>query len=555
MRAAGYTEREETDIVVERGELRDLGRVMLTPAPSVVVNVTDARTGEPVADARVFLAIESDGNLAGYAGERDDEELYADASVRFVRSDAQGVARLPAAGGSVCELLVVSEAHAPMDRAGVFVPPGGDAEVELRLFGGATVVVAVTDETGQPVADVPIEQAEMERDEAGQRLFDLLHAGRVDPTTDASGFVRFEHLRGGEHGFRAARAESDMGGQLKALGYATEATTPDDSWSRVHVEDGGEYRLRIRTAARGVLSGRVTERGQALAGASLRLVGSREEAAGGTGGGDGPGVFTRTAGASSTAYSEPDGDYHFTGVPAGTYELTLMHADRRMPDIWEIDVTAGAQRLDLDVAVSTVQGRVTLESGDPVSGIEVTVKRDGSKKRYSFGSLHKSLREDAEGRLRVDRHYRERTAVTDENGEYELRGVASDVPLEIAIRGPFVVNASRDDVVVGPDDVETDVDFVAQGAGQLEVRVVGSPAPQAYRVRASRMVPGEEEGQRTGETRSTVLWGNRVRRMRSLPAGTWQLELLPYDRTLREPLARASVEVRVGGTSSIALEL
>lgn len=553
VRAAGYAEREETDVVVERGELRNLGRLVLTPAPAVVVSVTDAGSGEPVADARVFLATGDGGILPGYAGEPDDDELYADTRVRFARTDERGVAVLPASAGSTCELLVVSEDHSPREVAGVFVPAGGDAQVDVALFRGATVIVEVTDDAGRSVADVPIEQAELDREDDGRRLFDQLLAGRVDPTTDDLGIVRFTHLRPGEHGFRAAREASAAVGQLRALGYATAEPESEPDWSRVVIGEGGEYLVEVRTAARGALSGRVTERGVPLAGASLRLVPAADES-----------EATSAGGTTSTAYTEPGGDYRFTGVPAGTYELRLTHADRRMPFVRGVDVTAGSRQLDLELPVSIVQGRVTLADGDPVSGATVLVGA-GEKRQYSFESPLLSLREDPEGRLRVDRHSRERRARTDEDGEYELRGVVSDVPLLIGVQAKFIVSASQGGIVVGPDDVATGVDFVVDGAGELEVRVVGSSGRGAFRVRATRVVPGAGEGdaqasgspppQAHGETRSTVLWGNRERRMGSLGVGTWQLELLPYDRSLSEPLARASVEVRAGETSSVALEL
>lgn len=494
--AAGYQPWEQSSIRGESGAVVDLGDLELIPVPTVRVTVVDGASGAPLEGARVALSREVEVDPAG--GTRMSISFTAGtggARPRITRGDqvsgitnAEGLAVLNSIPGERGWLQVEHPDFAPWRGEARAWPEGGTVHERVEMNLGGSVLVSTVDPDGRPVPNTRIEheapglggaglaprvlgQGGVRSDVEGQRLFERLAPGRH----------RFKIHRGGDGMMRFGNAAIQIGG---GGGEGSE-------WRSVEVAAGdvAELVLVVPTTTR--LSGVVTEEGQPLAGAELSLRA------------DGEAVDPRAAalrslgmGGGPRSRSSSDGSFEFQGVEPGDYVLEVSHASRQMPESFEVTVGEDELEFDVDLALTRVRGRVLDAAGEPVAGASVEARRargagSGSAPRAMMfmargpsGGTSLSL---GGGPASDDR------VLTDAEGRFELRGVASGVEVEVAIRHPDYIPSTSEPLRVEAGVLREGVDFELLSGGHAEILVQDAQGEPAAMRMVSATFLGESE--------------------------------------------------------------
>jgi protocatechuate 3,4-dioxygenase beta subunit len=386
------------------------------------------------------------------------------------------------------------------------------------------VLVRALDPRGQPAAGVAISHREPEL-APGQRPRET---SNPDDVTDARGELRIEPLAAGVHGFRISAP--------RAWGPSERQPPP---WQEAIVREGEQALVVLAAPARGGLHGTVRESGTLLAGAQLRLVAA-----------DGDGARNAYWGNERlTARADRNGAYRFDGVESAAYWLYVDHAERRMAAVYDVQITDELQRLDVELPVASIEGRVVDEDGRPVEGLAVDVA-PARHDRPSFGVGRAQLVEDENGALQwresKPREGRERT---DHDGRYELRGVRTNEALRVTIRGDTIVPATSDEIVVAPDQVRRGVDFRVEPAAAIDVRLQATTRRGEW-LHVKLELAGAE-GKPPAQTRETWIGIGESERVGGLKAGTWRIRATDGAHTLAE----ASVEIARGEVRAAVLQL
>jgi protocatechuate 3,4-dioxygenase beta subunit len=521
----GYRSLEKTDVAVLEGQDTDLGVLRLERAPVVRVLVLDGASGAPVEGASVSIAEESDGpGLFGHGGERrfairvedgDDDDGFLPGAAQRARTGADGRASLTSLPGKTVRLRVRHEGHSTHEGEAQTLPAAEDLELTVRLGVGGQVRVEVVDAHEVAVSGVEIDHQGPDQ-ETGELLL-----SNADGTTDADGVQLFDHLPPGDHRFRLRQSQS---GGLVALGgpgaRMRRMTTrlggggDDAGWTTATVVEGQSTTVRLVAPSRGSLAGRVTEGGRPLASAQLRLVPAGSDAIAMPFGQEGR--ETRTDGR---------GEYLFDGVEEGEYRLEIQHSTRAMTHEAEARVREGETKLDVDLPVAIVEGRVTAKDGKPIAGVRVRAERapaEGETRRRSIG-FAVMITDDGgdEPEITMGASGGGTPATTDAEGRYTLRGVVPDVDLVVHATGKEVQPAKSEPFKVAPDGVKKNVDLSLEDGGAIEISVrrAGNGAPGRFLARATPSEGGEPKIQMIGPGGATRISG--------LKPGRWHVVLDP----------------------------
>ncbi|MEQ1893615.1 MAG: carboxypeptidase-like regulatory domain-containing protein, partial [Planctomycetota bacterium] len=477
--ATGYEDWSKSDIAVRAGQELDLGPVYLEPVPLVRVRVTDAKSGAPVAGATVRLTKEeSGGNFSvnrsiAISSDGGSEEIDFGEG-RRATTDEDGWAEVTSFEGATVTVSVKARGFAPYRFPGLFLPRGEGLEHLARLTLGGEVVVTVLDANGELLPAAPVAHRAPSTGDFG--AFRSLVGGgpSSDDVTDAKGQVRFSFLEAGIHGFRLD--EDSGGGSFAVAGHADVSFAlgggGGGDWTEVEVGEGETAELTLRAAPRGGLEGRVREAGKTLAGATLTL---EKEAAD-----DGGMAFAFPGmGGGPSAKSDGEGRYRIPDVKEGRYVLKVEHPTRRMPQSFPLEIRAGSNTYDVELALSILEGRVTDAEGKGVAGVRVWPERkqeeDGPR---AVGGRMLMVIDDGDGANMLDSGQFGQRAFTDAEGRYTLRGVESDVELVVKAEGDAVQPGSSEAVRVAPDEVRGGVDLRLDVAGSIKVETKladGSP--------------------------------------------------------------------------------
>ncbi|MCP3914128.1 MAG: carboxypeptidase regulatory-like domain-containing protein [bacterium] len=535
LRATGYKDFEREGIALARGQEHDLGEIALDRAPVARVTVLDDKTGEPIEGAHVLLAKEDDRNVNWFL--RSTERApWDNRSFRFGVTGAQGIAILPLIEGERARLYAVAESHVSPDPVDVPTRAREDFEETFRLARGGTVIVKVLAPDGEPLADANVEHrqedVDPERGSSNRRW-----NADDGPTTDPDGIVRFDHLPAGRHSFRVT-----ADGSTGAMGFRNGSSDDSDEtgWETVTVVEEETEELTLEGEQRANLAGLVTEARVALAGASLKLRAK-----------DKPQRYVWAGTDKYASLSEHDGRFAFQDVAVGEYVLAVTHPDRRMGHEEEITIGPGDNRIDVELPLAIIEGRVVDPTGTPIGGLEVrvspVVRGRSSWRGGGGGSL--SLVEDDKGGVRPDwRSGRRRTARTSPDGTYALRGVAASEALRVSVSGRYVVPGTSEELTIAPDEIRTGVDFVLERAGVISVRLAGAQRGQ-FNIEAILT-----EGEQTYR-KSTRVWGSRSSRISSLRPGTWDITVKQRTDDQWVAVATTSAEVKVDETASVTVEI
>jgi protocatechuate 3,4-dioxygenase beta subunit len=534
--ATGYKDLQRKGIALAPGEEKDLGDLRLEPEHVVSVHVVDGTSGADVENARVLLG-GSDEEIVDRLRSTPDTDYFADAEMRYARTDAAGRARLSSLPGQRVAARADARGFLPSEPWAAVLPEDGDVEVELRLRRGGLVEVRVRDERGSPVEGVAIEHKrpgpdEESGDEEGRR-------------TDAAGVARYEALPAGAHAFRLGEGISAASEQ------ETEGT---GGWIETVASEGSRATLDFRAPPRGGLVGVVREGGRPLASARLHL--SELHGQGET---DDPGWFAPGASDPFSTSADQDGGYAFAGLRCARYRLFVTHAGRRMTSAFEVSVENPPRTFDVELDVASLEGRVTGPDGSPIPDVHV-VAASAAGDDDPGESYRMVLFEDDRGAPRLD--YRPEAkpgATTDANGRFSLRGVRSGDALNLYANGDFVRPGAVENLVLGPDEARRGVDLVLAPAGVLEVSLAGSPGSRRDPRRLVRAVRAGDEQREDAVSTGHLRGRNRSCRLVALEPGTYHVALgtegnAPEGNAETASALAQDVEVVAGRTTKLVFQ-
>ena len=141
-------------------------------------------------------------------------------------------------------------------------------------------------------------------------------------------------------------------------------------------------------------------------------------------------------GTETSTRSDRSGRYEFEDLKADGYRIEVTHASRAMPMEFPVDVREGDNKLNIELPLSIVMGRVHNEAGEPLAGMKVTAKRADGPARQGTRVMLAFTTDGESGDAMISSGFGDDTSVTtDEDGLYELRGVTPDTDLVVEARG------------------------------------------------------------------------------------------------------------------------
>lgn len=538
--AVGYETWESEGIELVAGEITDLGVVELAGKPQLLVTVTDAATGRPVEGAKVSVEKVREASPGGAmrfsATISTDEEVDID-DVAF----GGGVANDTTDEDGQCSVDVT-----PGDRVWVDVTHPGFAEqrhgpltlaadessfeASVGLGPGGSVRVSVIDHTGAPMPGARVET----RGDDGR-------PARGAETTDDSGEALFQGLAAGAYGFRIAE-DRPSGGII----LVTQALGGGDTegWTDVTVLPGDVVPLTLQAEEPCDLTGRITEAGVPLAGATVRL-----RAAAGSDPLAGLG-FGLGGGASAT--TDARGRYRLDGVDAGDMTLVVEHPTRAMDHEEPIAIERGDNERDVDLTITTIAGKVIGPDGEPVVGARVEAKRqaEGPQRRAMVSFVVSTSDDEGEAAFIGGEPGGPEPVFTDEDGRYVLRGVQPDVKLVVEASAKDLDKTRSDEFTLDAGDQREDVDLTFVQTGSLTINVEGADGPLIAVL--------TRRGESTRDPRVEQIQGSS-KTIEGLEAGRWEVRLNAIqtggDVPPRISPERETVDIVSGETATLSFSV
>lgn len=477
IRAPGYTDWKQENIALVAESDVDLGAIQLAPTPTLVLTVLDAATQAPVADARVTLRpaqkpsdtheVRMSVSVGGPAG--DDVQFDDGTETRRARTNEQGVAILSSFPGQNCTLRVESEGRAPFVQDDLQLPEDARHEHTVRLTTGGSVAIHVTDKSGRPISGLRLEHRRSSERGPPMPFGGPAGAGLV---TNSEGLAFAANLEAGTHGFRVAEPGAGGGFRMGRAMVMTAELGGDgaDGWSNVEVLEGQESKLELQTVARASLAGTVREAGLALAGASLSL--EQDDGDAEFGGRGLPRGLRLSGMGGADARSSGQGEYLIEGRKPGKYKLVVEHALRAMPESFPLELREGENRLDVELLLTTIEGRVTDAQGKPIAGVKMRAEEyqpQSGRQRMMFAFAL----DDGEGEtVTIGDGSGASPSTTDADGRYLLRGVSAGQPLVVRAETKDWQPASSDPVEVAPGENKQGVDLRLERGGKLEIEAL-----------------------------------------------------------------------------------
>jgi hypothetical protein len=469
--AVGYESLTLTGIEPVPGSIVDLGDVRLTPVATITVRVVDDATGELVEGARVSLR-EVEESLP--QGERRvSMGINPSSGESFVmpgqegssqgRTDEEGVAELPSLPGKLCSLGVKHRSYAEYRVEAVMLPEQGGLELEARLSKGGTVIVTVLGADGEPKQGVRVQHSGAEED-----VTRVIGGGMGSRKSNSKGIVKFAHLAEGLHHFEIQEGTDRMivnsGSTLVMAGFPVGEKSAHGR--SVEVREGSSTEITLHARPEGIVSGRVTEAGEPLVGASI----SFDEDSGSD---ESTHLRMLGFGGGPSARTDSQGRYSVDALKVGDYLMKISHPRRVMPASLEISVREGENQVDQDLPVAILEGRVTDPEGKPVAGITVKANRyseseSGEVQRTVVSSI--IVGDGSGGAMSITTGDPESSdTLTDVDGRYVLRGVQHDVELYVEASSSQYQRARSEPVTCGENQTRRDVDIEVYEAGHVRV--------------------------------------------------------------------------------------
>lgn len=485
------------------GATEDLGELMLGSLAELRVRVVDP-AGEPVAGATVHL----------------EEAAGSARSASSATTDRSGEARVAAPEGAACRAWAEHPDHSPSPETQVAARAG--AELVLALRPATALEVQVTDPAGAPLAARLVEARRHRQGEATPSAVQRAAA-------DGQGRASFSGLAPGA--WRVGLAEASPAERRALQEHNPGAAS--DGFVALSLAAGERGALRLVVPRLVALAGRVSAEGAPLAGAVLRLYADRRDAL------DAEAGFT--ARSELSARTDGRGEFRIEGLVPGRYAGTAAHADLAMPQHFAVEVTDVGSRMDLDLPVLVVEGRVTFPDGAPAAGVRVRAARPADGEPELDDWMRVGLAGEAARGTAA-------TATTGSDGAFALRGVdAVAGALQLVAEGP-AVRAVRSEVFDFSDGARRRrVDLTVVPGASVRVRVESAGGdPTGWQLVAQDPRDGAER-------RSAPCGPDGLARLEGLPVGRCLLRLSSVARdagTAPDPL---EVELVAGQALELVL--
>jgi protocatechuate 3,4-dioxygenase beta subunit len=559
--ATGYRAIEKSNLELPEGGDLDLGVLSFERNPICEVTVVDAATGNPVVGAEVVLekVAEEDrmqrGMRMGMRMMSRGSEASNDEGSSRAKTNAMGVVKLQSFAGQNARLSAEAKGYADYSGEKMLLSAEQDHQQTVRLLRGGEIVVKVVDSFGQPVAGAAIEHRMAgEQTTEEERWMRMFNGGMR--RTDQQGELVLSNQIAGEHQLRVQPRMGNgiMMGRAVAVSIAGNELTeePERPWSSALVIEGGLVEVKLLTEPICQLEGTVREGGRPLAGAALEV---SEE------GDDNPmnafaGSFD-IGGDNNRNKTDGQGRFKLEDLEPGRAKLIIRHPSRAMEHEVDLDLVAGANRVDVELPSSTIEGTVRDEQGRGVPGIKVRVERlrEG---RSSEVEMVMAFADNNGGEAVISTMTGQESVETDADGNYSLKGVLPDADLVVRASGKDVQPARSEKVRVVADQVLRNVNITLKQGGTVEVRVKGF-------TRENRNAFGMIEGRRVEvENAPAQMQGlsrSGVARFRGLEPGKWSFKIMdmgfdPQTGEASVPKETKAVEVEVvaGKTQRIELD-
>lgn len=430
--AAGWVMPEPLAVTLVAASARPEVTLVLQPTAAVSGVVLDPDR-KPVAGARV----RGTGNVMD---ELDDSAPHA-------VSDREGRFRIAGLEPGPSNLYATCEGFARTSSAALELPAGGELEgVEVVLSRGGTIMGEVYDADGEAARHESVAATHMA----------LLRT--VNTLSDGGGRFVLEHVEPGawqlvamNTGASRDGGDTDVGDLLGSMRMGSCEVVDGET---THVVLGAPPKDPVRVA------GRVTHAGEPAAGALLSFYPEGEQ------------PFERLE---LTSVAD-DGAYEVTLDGGGAYVISVQRVGAGLGQQQTIefsrDVPADVERhrIDLELPVGRISGRVFGPDGEPAPSARVSLAREGGARSDTImGGLSAELQTDGEGRYDIDFL---------RAGSYRVS--AGGAPLiDLGADAGGLGRVTRAGLVLAEGEWLKDVDLHLPRPGSLSIRVrdaEGAPA-------------------------------------------------------------------------------
>ena len=440
VRADGYLDPDNQEITLAPAQTADELKFTLSKGLTAAGVVVDGLTGKPISDAQVTAYKQKEKKDRGmFSVDIDPEDmdflgLSSAQGRKSAMTDSQGRFSIDALSTGAYRFTARHPDMAKSSAKDVqIVADQPIAPIEITVDAGGSIEGDVTGMLGRPLPDAVI------------AAFSMQSGTLRSATTDKRGHFVVDGLAQGQYVVFKSRMDEradniplELMSNMRLKTVAVKA----GKVSRLDIADESEDGVRV--------FGMVRENGAAVPRALVTMLGQDRD------GLLGMGVRADAAG--------DDGRYELTGIKPGSYVAQISRFQGRpVQTSIQIEIPEGQTdfRLDLDLPSSEVSGRVLDSSGNPVSGIQVSLGSDQGSSGLEDGLVAMI----AQGGLSQAR--------TDQNGEFRMRSVsAGTYRLRAGARGRGRRGGSGDGKAYGQATLEG---VVVDGATNVEGLVVTVP--------------------------------------------------------------------------------
>lgn len=540
VKSPGYLEFSREDISIPKEGQVDIGTIRLRVAPRVRVHVTEAKTGKPVARARVRLRKGAGGILEAASAARSGAEIEIeigddpdiddifDSKTVSGKTDSKGWVELPAFEMDDGVLIVKSPKYSEFKKENIRVNATGTKVLEASLVRGGEVEVSVRDGANRPVPGAMVRHKNSD--------------GRIveSKATNKKGIAKFRRIKPGPHSFIAVHETGSLRGMFGSVNFSANGgddEEQEEEWMTVAVVDGEVSRLTLTAPGFGILDGTVTANGVPLVGATVSLSesGGEEDELSRFGGAFGR--MLSNGGLSDV--SDDKGMYKISSIPAGEYSFVVRHPDLAMSSILDVEVQEGDNRFDASLSLAILEGIVLDSNGDPVAGAKIDVLEGESN--VDMMNAQAVLDGPMADFLGTPEDNSVRTGV---DGSFTVRGVREDVPIFVTVRHDGYASARSESVTVKKGETRSGLDVELVPAGSVVALVSGTDPFE--------MVEGYFLGEADDETPEPAKFAfarNGKAVLKDLREGPWRIRINGEENEANHRV----VEVTAGQRSEVTL--
>lgn len=528
--APGYLRGTSQAFSVAPSGVTEAGTLELKQAPRVRFLVIDAATLKPVKRARITMST---------SGTPTDEENARNFLNRKIeprqrgRTNKEGELELSALSADSVVLEVKTKGYADYYEAG-FDPSAQDVK-RIEISSGGAILAKVVDTAGQPAAAVRVE-CRFE-DESGSK-------STLGERTNARAEALFENLPTGTYEVRALRGNGMMFGGGRRMRRGRSGEVEEEPWTEIEVISGRRTEVELSVLTVGSIQGRITIDGDPAVGARIsavpiedadrmeRLIAMQDS-------------FSAFQNSNDADRTGADGSFELPDIETGEYALLVRHPDAAMPTRKDVDVGDTAVTVNVEIVMTAVEGIIRDDEGEPIAGARISVHRHEPGEDEQGMSFARAFLGQSES-----------LTETDASGRYVVRGVKSDVALEVRVQADGYSDGRSSPVTPSPNETRQIPDVELIRAGAVLASTPESEVGSVLFVRA-RPADSEEPASGDGFSRDEKIVIVRAGKARidGLAPGKWTVTLTgAREGSLDNPKDPVVVDVKPGETVEVSFE-